>query len=110
MTVPTRPERHRELKIIKWKLQWLTKHGNLQKLLKDKALETITEDDRILMVKGEHENKVLQEKFTHICSIVQETYNLEARLQYLTEGYKSDLEIKEDITHVNQTELIPVDN
>ena len=86
-----RAERRREIKEIKWKLKWLEKHSNLQKLLKDKSLEAITEDDRLLMVKGEHEDKELQKKFTTIVSIVQETYKLEERLQYLEVGYKAEL-------------------
>lgn len=90
MTVPSRPERHREIKQIKWKLNWLQKHSNLQKLLKDEALGKITEEDRVLMVKGDHEDKALQEKFRHICSIIQESYNLEERLQYLKVGFRTE--------------------
>jgi hypothetical protein len=88
-----RSERHREIKSISKELTFIQKHTVLPQLLKDKSLNIIDEANRLLLVAGTHEDKVLQEKWNKLTTLFQRSYSLEARLQYLKVGYKFEQNI-----------------
>ena len=88
-----RAERHREIKSISKELTFIQKHTVLPRLLKDKSINAIDETNRLLLVAGTHEDKVLQEKWNKLTTLFQRSYSLEARLQYLKVGYKFEQNI-----------------
>ena len=89
MTVPSRPERHREIKQIDKKLSWLQKHSNFSKLY---SLFSPYNTEQIqLFADGKWEDQHLQEKFNEFKELWDEGVKLSSRREYLKDGYKKEV-------------------
>jgi hypothetical protein len=99
MTVPSRPERHRELKQIDKELTYIDKHTKFNALYKDKELTECSEEDLAILEKKEHTNLALQEKYNTLHTLFSRIVTLEARRQYLKEGYKATQPSDSETTH-----------
>jgi hypothetical protein len=89
MTVPSRPERHREIKQASKELQWIQKHSSFGKLF-DEFGQYNTEQIQQLANK-ENPDKELQERFNTFKTLWDRGVSLASRIEYLKEGYKKEL-------------------
>jgi hypothetical protein len=101
MAVPSRPERHREIKQIDKELTYIDKHTKFNALYKDKDLTECSDEDLEILEKKEHTNLALQEKYNTLHTLFSRIVTLEARRQYLKEGYKAELstQVESDKEH-----------
>jgi hypothetical protein len=88
-----RASRRREIKQITKELAYIEKHTQFKKLYSDRELAELDESALDLLDKKLHPDQRLQGRYDAFHTLFQRIITLEARLQYLRVGYKSEKNI-----------------
>jgi hypothetical protein len=82
-----RSERHRQIKAINKRIEYLEKHT----ALKDKAIVRLGDDEKKLLAENNHPDKELQRKFNSIPGLLKELVDLHRLLVGLSPKLQKEL-------------------